>query len=250
MLIINADDLGASEETNDVIFDLIASKLISSSTIIANSPTVEEVAKKAKNFTECSFGIHLNITEFYPLSSTNALKTILDEQGGFVGSHKLRKIPIITPSLSDAIFTELCAQVDKLSSLGIKISHIDSHEHIHNMPQIFPILKCLQKKYGICKVRISRNIYLPNYSVPKTLLFKKKIYNFILRNYYPTKTTSGFCNFSEFYENVKINNLKHNSIEIMLHPGHEKYRNEANLLNHFLHEKLAINFKIINYNDL
>lgn len=249
LIIINADDLGASKEMNSEIFDLMFRKLISSSTIMANGPAVEDAAKKAKNFPECSFGIHLNIIDFSALSSTNALKALLDERGNFAGNQKLREI-FITPSLSVAIYIEFCAQVERLLSLGIKISHVDSHHHIHTIPRIFPILKRLQAKYGIRKVRISRNIYLPGYPVSKILLFKKKIYNFMLRHYYSTKTTSGFCNLVEFYENAKTNNLKHKSVEIMVHPGNGRYSYESAIFDVSLLKQLPIDFKLINYNEL
>ena len=128
--------------------------------------------------------------------------------------------------------------------------HIDSHQHIHTIPTIFPILKRLQRKYSIRKVRISQNIYLPNYKVSKILLFKKIIYNFTLKHFYSTKVTSGFGSLYEFYENAKKKNFNHKSIEIMVHPGSEQNKNETDILKPLWYKKISINFKLINYNQL
>ena len=65
-IIINADDLGISQEVNDAIFGLMAEGKVTSATILANGPAVEEAARRVAEFPECSFGVHLNLTEFKP----------------------------------------------------------------------------------------------------------------------------------------------------------------------------------------
>jgi hypothetical protein len=248
-VIINADDLGANQQINDATFDLISAGLISSATIMANAVSVEDAVERAKFFPKVSFGIHLNITTFSALSLSNGLKTILDDNGNFIGKSRLIKTSI-TRFLSNAIYSEFCSQVERLLLFGINISHIDSHEHIHTIPRIFPILKRLQQRYDIRKVRISRNIYLPNYRVSKHLLLKKYFYNFMLKKFFATKTTSGFGSLEEFYINAKRNNLKHDTVEIMVHPGSEKHNNETNILKPFWYKNLPLNIKLINYYQL
>jgi predicted glycoside hydrolase/deacetylase ChbG (UPF0249 family) len=248
-VIINADDLGLSPQINDATFDLISAGLISSATIMANAISVEDAVKRANFFPKVSFGIHLNITAFSALSLSNGLKTILDDNGNFIVKSRLIKTSI-TRFLSNAIYSEFCSQVERLLLLGINISHIDSHEHIHTIPSIFPILKRLQQRYDIRKVRISRNIYLPNYRVSKHLLLKKYFYNFMLNKIFSTKTTSGFGSLEEFYTNAKSNNLKHDTVEIMVHPGSQKYNNETSILKPFWYKNLPLNIKLINYYQL
>ena len=72
-LIVNADDLGASDVVNDAIFREIEKGRVTSSTFLANGPGVDKAAKAAKQFPHVSFGVHLNLTEYYPLSGDPAL---------------------------------------------------------------------------------------------------------------------------------------------------------------------------------
>lgn len=248
-VIINADDLGVSDRVNRCVFDLMARKKITSSTILVNHSCLAEVIKEVRHFPECSFGVHLNITEFKPIMFTEPLKEIMNEDGHFAGLKKIAEIRM-NRSLSDAIFQEFCAQIEMLLSLGINISHIDSHEHIHTLSHIFPILKRLQRKYHFRKVRITKNIYMLREHVSNILLLKKRSFNFVLRYYYLTKTTSGFTDFLTFYEIGQLNRLRHDSIEIMSHPGRPGNERETSLLGSDWEERLTFPIQLINYNQL
>ena len=90
-IIINADDLGSNETVNDAVFSLMSEKKISSATIMANGPNFDDAVTRSKIYTDCSFGCHLNLTEFKPFTNSQILYDygIVDENG-FTG--KLREI--------------------------------------------------------------------------------------------------------------------------------------------------------------
>jgi predicted glycoside hydrolase/deacetylase ChbG (UPF0249 family) len=249
-VIINADDFGLNTSINLSIRDLLEKKLITSSTIIANGPCFKQAVAIASLFPMCSFGVHLNITTLRPLTSNLGLKKILDKNGNFND-----KIFYTYPDyrLKTAIFAEWCAQIRKINSHGIKISHIDSHKHVHTIPKLFGILKRTQKKCKIKKVRITRNIYSLNRPIrSKSLLYKKLIWNFALKNIYKTKTTSGFTNFGSFYDKAKEDRISHETVELMVHPGNtQKYfKEEIDKLAHLWFKKIPMDLKLINYNQL
>ncbi len=249
VIIINADDLGASQKVNDAIFSLMDQELVSSATMIANAPFIKDAAARAKSYHGCSFGIHLNITSFSPITQCSDLSPILDNKSNFIEKDLLQKVSM-TRALANAILMEFCSQADKLISLGIDISHIDSHQHIHTIPKIYPTLKRFQRKYGIKKARITQNIYLTEYNISKLLLLKKMLYNLLLRNNYTTKTTSGFGNLTEFYNNAETNLLKHNTVEIMVHPGSDNHKEENSILKPFWHKSLPVKIELVNYHQL
>src|SRR6185312_1140149 len=57
-----------------------------------------------------------------------------------------------------AILTEWCAQIGRLRALGVTLSHFDSHHDVHTIADLFPVLKTLQNRYGVRKVRLTRNL--------------------------------------------------------------------------------------------
>ena len=247
-VIINADDLGMSQSVNDSTFKLIQSGHVTSATMMANSPFIEEACDRALLYPGCSFGAHLNVTEFFPLTGSGKLEPLLDDERCF-NEEKTRETSV-DALLAEGIFAELCAQIDKLISLGIAVEHFDSHHHIHTLPRLFLILKKLQKKYQIRKVRITRNIYSTHENVSKKLWLKKSAFNFALRHYYQTNTTQGFTDFKTFVEQGTRRRLKYRNVEIMVHPGSSVYEDESDALAEPWNERMEFPVKLINYRDI
>jgi len=249
LLIVNADDLGVSVPVNDEIFDLLETRRVTSATILANGPAFTHACKYLPLFPRCSFGIHLNLTEFMPITKDALLFPIEDEIGGFAGESTLRETHFTRP-LANAISAEFCAQVDRLRSAGIQISHIDSHQHIHTIPQLFPILKRLQRRYRLRKVRISRNIYLDGLRPSRLILLQKYAFNFMLRHLYRSWTTEGFTDFTTFWHYINNGGLSQRSVEVMVHPGVANCEHETRLLQSSWREEVAFDFKLISYKEL
>ena len=209
---------------------------------------MEEASERIGQFPNCSFGAHLNVTEFRPLTGSQDLEPLLDENGTFERD-QIRRVSI-NSRLSEGIFTEWCAQIERLNLLGVNLSHVDSHQHVHTIPKMVPILKKLQKKYNIRRVRISRNIYGSYETVSTSLRLKKGIYNFFLKHYRRTRTTQGFTNLKAFCDVGKSRGLKYQSVEIMVHPGLDNYDDGTDLLPGPWRQSLKFPVRLISYADL
>jgi predicted glycoside hydrolase/deacetylase ChbG (UPF0249 family) len=250
LLIVNADDLGASERINDEIFDLMQSGVVTSATLMANSPAFEHAVQQIPRFPKCSFGVHLNLTVFPPLGPTHGLGPILDERGHL--SKKLLKTPI-TADLRAALLRELTLQVQRTLDAGVPISHFDSHLHIHTIPKLFPVLKSLQRQFSIRKVRSTINL-LPS-SQRATLLrsLKKSAFRLALRNFYATASPDGLGDFRDFYSTLEAGRIpRFRHLELMVHPGttNPGYNDEVTLLRSAWKELLPADTEIGSYHYL
>src|SRR5450755_894951 len=133
-IIVNADDFGISPEVNEAILELLATNRITSTTMIANGPAIEEAARWVGRWPECSFAAHLNLTEFKPLSAKSSF--LASENGEMARSNVEHALP--TPRMLQAVYEECSRQIQRLLDLGVPLSHIDSHQHTHTIPQLFP----------------------------------------------------------------------------------------------------------------
>ena len=247
-VIVNADDLGISQKVNCATFELIEAGLVTSATLMANAPHIEDACERAKEFPNCSFGVHLNVTQFQPLSSPGALEPLLDNSGAF-DWERIRQVSIDS-SLAKGIFEEFCSQIDRLQSLNVAVTHIDSHHHVHTLPRLFPILKRVQKKFQIRRVRISRNIYAGHENVSRSLLLKKTLFNILLKYYYRTKTTQGFTDLKAFIEKAESKQIKHKSVEVMVHLGSDSYVDDTEVLVSPWQASLGFQARLISYGDI
>jgi predicted glycoside hydrolase/deacetylase ChbG (UPF0249 family) len=243
-LIINADDLGRSLKVNTAVFALMARGLVTSATILANGPALKECLEGIPAHPSCSFGIHLNITEFQPLTQSAALGPLLDSRGN-LSLGKFRGASL-NRDLRAAIFQEWRAQVERLQALGLHISHLDSHHDVHTDPRLFFILKRLQRAWGIRKVRIAPNISLD----PRLTYRQNRLWNLALRYFYRTATTSGFLDFATFLQAPEAIGRRHPTLELMVHPGHPRHAADTRALESPWQAGLPFTLRLINYQEL
>ena len=245
---MNADDLGISSAVNEVIFQGMERKVITSATMLANGGAVQAAAREVNRFPHCSFGIHLNLTEFEPMSSESLrdLKPILNKENCFNGN-SIREVPI-SVSMLRAIFREWCCQIESLIHLGIEPSHFDGHHHVHTIPHMIPVLVALRRRYRIDKIRLSRNMYDRSERPARILLAKKSIFNLALR-------TAGFRTtriFTDLQTFVRLCGLRPPAptAELMTHPGALPRDGEAALLEENWPSKLSYDVALISYKNL
>jgi chitin disaccharide deacetylase len=227
-VIVNADDLGFSQAVNEATFDLVAAGRISSATIMANAPATDEAARRAARFPRCSFGVHLNLTQFEPLTTGRGADLLVDGHGEMSRANETTRAG---PALLRAVYLEFCAQIERVASLGVRISHLDSHHHVHTRPFVFPVLKAVQKRYRLHRVRLSKNFYSTDRPCPAARALRKGTFNWALRSiYYPTRTTDAFTEFLTWHHADASRKRSLRLIELMVHPGAPYAAEEAALL--------------------
>jgi predicted glycoside hydrolase/deacetylase ChbG (UPF0249 family) len=247
-VILNADDLGRDGRTNSAIFDLMAKGRLTSASILANGSAFEDAVRRFRDFPHCSFGVHLNLTEGFPLTAHPGFEAILDRDGAFQRD-KIRRI-LVGPSLRTAVLAEWTAQVEKALGVGVPVSHLDGHHHVHRIPGLFTTLKRLQRRFGIRCVRLTRNIYLPEETPPWSLRLSKALWNFGLRGCYRTRTTEGCTSLKTFMLAAAASANRWRSVELMVHPGHPGYDEETRMLSGEWWKALPFEIQLISYKDL
>lgn len=144
-LIINADDFGYSAAINAGIIHSHRQGVLTSATLMANMPGTLDAIALSKQYPSLGIGCHLVLTMGRPLDGTNT--SFQDEKGEF---YKLCDYPTMRSQYSDEeIYHEWCTQIEYLLDKGVKLTHFDSHHHIHFYPENRAITTKISKKYGL-----------------------------------------------------------------------------------------------------
>ena len=80
-LIINSDDFGYSRAINHAIIDTHQEGILTSTTLMTNTPGFEHAIKLAKENPKLGVGVHLVLTFLKPLSQD--VPSLVDEKGDF-----------------------------------------------------------------------------------------------------------------------------------------------------------------------
>lgn len=245
--VINADDLGMSQAVNEATFDLMARGRVTSATILANAPATGEAARRVPKFPACSFGVHLNLTQFEPLTGGPGGRLLVDDRGQMSRANESARPG---PARLHAFYRELCAQIERVASLGVPVSHLDSHNHVHTRPFLFPVLKEVQRRYRIRRVRLSKNFYSPDEPCPARLAWKKRAYNWALTSIYATQTTDAFTEFLTFYRAETSRKRSIGLIELMVHPGAAAAAEETAILGSDWAARMDLPVQLISYGEI
>lgn len=246
-LIVNADDLGYDRVVNEDIFRLIEAGSITSATILANGPAVEAAAARLQDFPQASFGVHLNVTEFPPLTRGAVLDALCDDSGALTTGW-VRKLALSGETRS-AVFQEWCAQVECALDLRVPVSHLDSHHHVHTHPALFAVFKRVQLRFNIRKARLRRNIFNLGRRRP-AIRAATTAWNLALTTIVPTQTTDAFTEFATFHERVVAGCPWTGTVELMCHPGSPLFADETRLLEGDWRGAVGRDVTMISYLDL
>ena len=152
--ILNADDFGMSKPLNKAILEGYTAGLLKSASLVANGKAFDEALEKViPNCPELGVGIHLNIMEGKSLCAD--LTTLTDKDGNFNNTYLQLLIKSYNPKekeFFEELEREFRRQIEKIMS-KTRVSHIDSHMHIHSIPPIFDLVCRLAIEYGINQVR-------------------------------------------------------------------------------------------------
>jgi predicted glycoside hydrolase/deacetylase ChbG (UPF0249 family) len=157
MIIINADDFGISKEVNRAIIACFHEGVISSATIIANMDGFDEACRLAMENGLCQkIGIHINISEGRPLTTKILRQPRFCAANGEFSFQ--RNAGFFLTRTEKAALTEECeAQMKRCLDMGLALTHLDSHHHVHTEWAVFSVIRPLIRKYGIKFVRPARN---------------------------------------------------------------------------------------------
>ncbi len=96
-----------------------------------------------------------------PISDLSQVQTLVDSNGYFpVQYPQFLWRYLLGQVCMKEIRLELEAQVQKVAAAGIRITHLDSHQHMHIVPGILPIVIDIAKQFDIKAIRIPDEPYL------------------------------------------------------------------------------------------
>jgi hopanoid biosynthesis associated protein HpnK len=160
LLIVNADDFGLTAGVNRAIIEAHTRGIVTSATLMANTPAFDDAARLAKEHSSLGVGLHFNITQGRPVADASRVSSLLDDRGEFLGTTTALARRLIAGRLKVVeIALELRAQIEKALDAGLRLTHVDSHKHSHALPQICEAMALTMREYGINAARLPREAW-------------------------------------------------------------------------------------------
>jgi len=157
-LIVNADDFGYTSGVNRAIVEAHSRGVVTSSTLMANGAAFAEAAQLSSTVPNLSVGCHVVLTDGEPVLGAGQLPSLTTASHFRDGMIAFASRAIAGVMDANQITAEAAAQIRKIQSAGIAVSHFDTHKHTHLFPKI---LRPLLRAASDCGVRAVRNPFGP-----------------------------------------------------------------------------------------
>ena len=154
-LIITADDFGLCREVNEAVAQAHVQGVLTCASLMMGEAATDEAAALAKRNPSLKIGLHLTLVEGHSVLSHEKIPNLVDEEGRFSDKIILSGIRyFFSRKLQKQIEAETRAQIEKFLGTGLKIDHLNSHNHLHIHPTILKIVIGLAKEYKISAIRL------------------------------------------------------------------------------------------------
>ena len=243
-VIFHGDDFGLTSGVNEGVIQAFQNGVLTSTSIIASGQAVDEAIGLAQLHPDLDVGIHLVLSDEKSLLKKSSLfcPQLYDER--FPSRRRLLLNLLNGQTTVQQAEKEWRAQIEKILSANIPLSHLDSHQHVHLYPYFFPLTVRLATEYNIPFIRsriLDPILFINNckrfidYMILKCWI-AGYISNVRIR---PLKSipSIGFLHAGgKLNQNILFSILKtldeksYPAVEVMLHPGtgdshtHSRYR--------------------------
>ena len=216
-LIVNADDFGINDSVNKAILWAYQQNYINSTSLIPNRDGYDQAVKFFHNYKSIikNVGVHINLADGTPVTDFK-IKSFLKANGEWDINATGKKLQFFNTLSINSFKTEIKAQIEKVLTAKIPITHIDSHLHLHTLPKFINIFLDLAAEYNI-KLRLAQTYKEDNLS------------KFLLRRFLNHKIKAKSLNYSDRFETVDYFLLNYKNLnitevtEIMIHPDFDQF---------------------------
>ena len=165
-LIVNADDFGLTPGVNRSIAELHRAHALSSATLMATGAFFDDAVTTALANPQLEVGCHILLVAGTPALPPGQIPTLCPNGQTFRPSLIAFVRDLFTFRIRPVEITaEATAQIRRLQSAGLRVSHIDTHKHTHLFSGILrPLLAAAQA----CQIPAIRNPFEPDWALRAT----------------------------------------------------------------------------------
>jgi hypothetical protein len=227
-LVLNADDFGYSDDTVEATIECFECGALTSATIMPAMPAAARAIAFARAHPQFSFGAHLTYAgggAERPLSPGSAIPDLMEENGRFLPYRTICRRALLHRLSVDQIERETEAQLALLIGQGVRLSHVDSHGHLHKFAPFQKALQRVLPRFGLNRVRNIQDIYLDRPYRSPTYWFGPLWRRALMRRFH---TTDHFhmpypmsVRGDDWWTRL-LPKLRGGTMEIGVHPGREE----------------------------
>ncbi len=138
-LIVTADDVGLDRGMTEGAIRAHGQGVVTACSVVANGREFDDAVARLREVPSLEVGVHLALVEECALTTGAAMPR---NYVRFLFSRRTDVEP------------ELRAQIEKVLATGLRVTHLNGHQHLHMLPRVRRVVERLAREYGIGYVRV------------------------------------------------------------------------------------------------
>ena len=159
LLIVNADDYGLTPGVSRGILRAHRDGIVTSTSVLTLAPGFREAGPWLKEAPSLGIGVHLAaVGEDPPSPPAAQIRSLVDPAGRLPVSWKPFLLRALARRIRPAeLEREFSAQIERVVELGVPVTHLDTHQHLHLWPGVREAVIRLAGRFGVRAIRIPRS---------------------------------------------------------------------------------------------
>lgn len=157
-LIINADDFGRSSAINRAVRRAHREGVLNSASLMVAGEAAEEAVEIARQNPELSVGLHLVVVDGPAALPPEHIPNLVGPDGHFADEPvRLGMRYAFSKMARLDLADEIAAQFERFAATGLRLSHVDGHQHMHLHPVVFDLMLPHARRLGARRIRVVRD---------------------------------------------------------------------------------------------
>jgi predicted glycoside hydrolase/deacetylase ChbG (UPF0249 family) len=138
-LIVTADDVGLDRGMTAGAIEAHRDGIVTACSVVANGRDFDDAVARLAEVKSLEVGVHLTLVE------ERAMTT-----GAPMPPNYIRFL--LSPKKN--VESELRTQIERVLGAGLRVTHLNGHQHLHMLPSIRRIVERLAREYSIAYIRV------------------------------------------------------------------------------------------------
>ncbi len=154
-LIVNADDCALTQGVTDGILEAHRHGIVTSTSVIAQGAAFDYAVPQLRAAASLEVGVHLTLVEERTLSDPRRVPSLAGPSGKLPATYAALLAGLTCGRIRwPDVETELRAQVAACLGAGLRITHLDSHQHVHAWPPLLRRVLAIAADFAIPSIRL------------------------------------------------------------------------------------------------
>ncbi len=154
-VIFTADDFGLTPEVNEAVETAHTHGVLSCASLMVGAPAAGDAVARARRLPSLRVGLHVTVADGKALLPRVEIPTLADAQGMLPRNLVTAGVHwFFSPAARRDLAREIRAQFEAFRATGIKLDHVNAHNHMHLHPTVLGIIMRVARDFGAPPMRL------------------------------------------------------------------------------------------------